>query len=74
MSYDGGTRQDNLIIGYGYTGNQADGLLNDIRIYNHALSVYEVKELAKAKILHYNFNDPYEEPTINLVYDGSSPN
>lgn len=47
--------------------NNPEGRYNDIRIYDHALSVYEVKELAKAKILHYNFNDPYEEPTENIL-------
>jgi hypothetical protein len=42
-------------------------IMNDARVYDHALSEYEVKELAKAKILHYSFDDPSEEPTINLV-------
>lgn len=40
--------------------------LNDVRIYDHALSTKEVKELAKAKVLHYKF-DQFEEPTTNLV-------
>lgn len=39
--------------------------INDVRLYNTAISEKEIKELAKAKILHYNFND-YQEPTINL--------
>ena len=45
---------------------------NDIRIYNHALSVKEVKEISKGLILHYNFEDncqqlvnAYAEPTFN---------
>jgi hypothetical protein len=33
-----------------------DGIVNDIRMFDHVLSIYEIKELAKAKILHYNFN------------------
>lgn len=32
------------------------GKLNDIRIYDEELSLKEIKEIAKAKILHYNFN------------------
>jgi hypothetical protein len=41
--------------------------IDDVRMYDHALSEYEVKELAKAKVLHYTFNDPNEEPTENLL-------
>ena len=33
------------------------GYLNDFRIYDHALSVKEVKEISKAKMLHYDCND-----------------
>ena len=40
---------------------------NDIRIYDHALSAFEVKEIAKALIMHYNFDDIYAEPTTNLL-------
>lgn len=32
--------------------------LNDVRIYDHALSTKEVKEISKAKILHYKFDNP----------------
>ena len=45
---------------------------NDIRIYNHALSAKEVKEISKGLMLHYNFEDncqqlvnAYSEPTFN---------
>lgn len=40
--------------------------LNDVRIYDHALSTKEIRELAKAKILHYTFDD-FQEPTENLT-------
>jgi hypothetical protein len=39
------------------TGTQRwGGLLNDVRVYNHALSKKEINELVKAKVLHYTFN------------------
>ena len=41
------------------------GLISDVRIYDHCLSDKEIYELAKAKILHYDFED-VEEPTVNL--------
>jgi hypothetical protein len=45
------------------------GLINDIRVFNHALTDIEIQEIARAKILHYTFDD-FQEPTTNLV---SSP-
>jgi hypothetical protein len=33
------------------------GLIDDFRIYDHALSLKEVKELSKAPALHYSFNN-----------------
>ena len=36
--------------------NYLNGRLNDIRVYNHALSQMEVKEIAKGLILHYPLN------------------
>jgi hypothetical protein len=42
------------------------GYLNDIRIYDNALSQKEINELAKAKVLHYVFNKDE-----SIVYDNS---
>lgn len=51
----------------GRTGSTAlKGYLNDFRIYNHALSAKEVKEISKGLVLHYNFEDEYIESTTNL--------
>ena len=61
-------------INYGsvYGGNGPGSHMNcfvdDVRVYDHALSPKEVKELAKAKILHYKFDD-MQEPTRNLISD-----
>ena len=38
------------------SGNPLNGYLNDVRIYDHALSQMEVKELAKGLVLHYPLN------------------
>jgi hypothetical protein len=42
-----------------------DGYLNDLRIYDHALSQAEVKELSKAMIMHYTFNTLCSENLCN---------
>ena len=54
-------------IGYSYTG-QLKGYINDFRIYDHALSVKEVKEIYKSLILHYPL-DSEIKPTQNLIED-----
>lgn len=46
---------------YGYHGK-----INDVRIYDHALSLKEVKEISKGLVLHYTFEDVYAEGTTNL--------
>lgn len=70
--------QDNNNTNYHFTGE-----IDDFRIYDHALSQKEVKELSKAKVLHYKFDD-FQEPTENIfprdshslafisAYDGTS--
>jgi len=50
----------------GLTSSSFNGNVNDIRIYNHALSQKEINDLAKAKILHYTFNKDED-----IIYDSS---
>jgi len=40
------------------------GYVADLRLYDHTLSIQEVKELAKAKVVHYKFNS-FQEPVYN---------
>lgn len=41
----------------------------DFRVYDHALSLKEIKELAKGLVLHYTFDSPSFEGTTNLFKD-----
>ena len=41
------------------------GMIQDVRIYDNALSDREIKELAKGMICHYPLNDPYPTASIN---------
>lgn len=50
------------------TNIRVDCTVQDARIYDHALSKKEIKELYNAKVFHYDFND-LEEPTENLISD-----
>jgi hypothetical protein len=55
-------------------GNYLDGKMNDFRVYDSALSLKEIYELSRAKVLHYKF-DELQEPTVNIannVYLGFS--
>lgn len=40
--------------------------VNDIRVYDHCLSIRELKFIASALVLHYPLNDAYVEGTVNL--------
>ncbi len=41
-----------------------NGLIDDVQIYNHALSEREVRDLSQGLVLHYTF-DQFQEPTEN---------
>ena len=40
---------------------------NDVRLYDEELSVKEIRELSKALVVHYTFNDIANEATTNLI-------
>ncbi|WP_125140614.1 LamG domain-containing protein [Clostridium transplantifaecale] len=42
------------------------GYISDVRVYDHCLSVREVKEISKGLILHYPLSSPYCEPVTEL--------
>lgn len=46
--------------------NYFDGLIDDVRIYDHALSEREVRDLSQGLVLHYTF-DQFQEPTENIL-------
>lgn len=54
-----------------YGGNGPGGCLpmyvNDVRLYDHALSQAEAKELSKALVMHHTFDDILTKPTTNLL-------
>lgn len=61
------------LTGYFNVGCQIGGsfpchcYMNDLRIYNHALSQSEVQEIYRSLILKYSFDTPVEDPKISTV-------
>jgi hypothetical protein len=56
-----------LTIGSEGSVKNFNGKINDVRIYDHALSLKEIKDVYRTKLLHYTFDSPHEEPTENLI-------
>jgi hypothetical protein len=47
-----------LSIGCRYSNeNYCSGIIQDVRIYDHILSMAEIQELKKGLIIHYTFDD-----------------
>lgn len=62
------TFASNLVTIGNYSSEIAHGKINDFRLYNHALSPKEVKEISKGLILHYKLNDT-KFANANLISD-----
>lgn len=63
--YSGTLASKNKTTGVYYLGRDSrtgttalNGKLNDFRVYDHCLSVAEVKEISKGLVLHYKLDDP----------------
>lgn len=55
----------------GYSGYSTNCQLNDVRVYNHALSLKEVKEISRGMILHYTFNTDDLTDSSGLGHTGA---
>lgn len=82
-SYDNGilTQTHNLSGGgtFNTTGtfylgeaNKLEGMIQDVRIYDHALSIKEVEEIAKGLVLHYPLNQGNSNQLENIPKSVSS--
>ena len=66
-TYDPLLTTASIISSGGNSSEIGECVMNDVRIYSHALSKAEVKELSKGLVVHYTFNDTLAEPTTNLL-------
>lgn len=63
----GGTLTGTGYIGSPSANSGADGLMNDIRIYDHCLSAAEVKDIAQGLVLHYKLDGPMGGANENII-------
>lgn len=57
-----------------YRDYKLNGRLNDVRLYNHCLSVKEVKNLAKGLMLHYTLSRPQANLLVNSNFTNGTTN
>lgn len=70
QSYAGTFDLNNIGAPSSTSSNDFNGYFSDIRIYDHILSMKEIKHLAEAKVLHWQFS--HERNTSGqLISDGS---
>ena len=58
-------------IGGNTGGEHSESSIQDVRIYNHAISLKEIKDLSNACILSYDFKDPSMSSTTNQNVNSS---
>ena len=66
------TNADYFRVGSITSGNAFNGKISDVRVYDHALSPLEVKEISKGLILHYPLNrNGWGQENLITGYDTS---
>lgn len=60
----GASSESNTVLG---NNNYFKGKMNDLRIYDHALSQSEIQEIYRSLILKYSFDTPIEDPKISTA-------
>lgn len=58
---------DKLLLGKRVSSNTCNAFINDVRVYDEALTAKQIYEISKAKIFHYVFNEYKQETTKNLL-------
>lgn len=64
-NYSIGSSQQNSTT---VSGNPFNGFINDVRIYDHSLSLAEIKEISKGLVCHYKLDEFYS--SSNLIVNG----